>query len=117
MKITRVNEAQRYEPQPGWSRISLCDQAEISIEQFTKPAQHVSPRHNHPYPQVIVLLSGKLIVHSDHFADQVMEQGDVLYIPSDEPHWVANPSNEVAVGLDMFVPGRPFDFWLSQLKG
>ena len=117
MKVIRFNEAQRYEPQPGWARISLCDQAEISIEQFTKPANHVSPRHVHPYVQVIALLAGKLIVHSDHFEDQVVEKGDVIYIPGDEPHWVANPLDEVAVGLDIFVPGRPFDFWLTQLKG
>lgn len=117
MKLIRFDEAQRYEPQPQWTRLSLCDEAGISIEHFTKPAHHVSPRHTHANIQVIALLSGQIIVHSDHFDDQVVNPGDVLTIPSDEPHWVANPLAEPAMGLDIFVPGRPFDFWLGQLKG
>ena len=117
MRLIRFHEAQRYEPQPQWARLSLCDEPGISMEHFTKPANHVSPRHHHTNVQVIALLSGQLIVHSDHFEDQWMQAGDVLTIPSDEPHWVANPLAEPAVGLDIFVPGRPFTFWLSQLQG
>ncbi|MFQ5548087.1 MAG: cupin domain-containing protein [Woeseia sp.] len=115
MKVIRFNDARRYEPQEQWVRASLCDQKDISIEHFVKPAGHVSPRHSHSNSQVLALLSGKVIVHSDNYDDQEIKQGDVIYIPGDEPHWVANPLDEPAAGLDIFVPGRSFEYWTKQL--
>ncbi len=116
MKLIRLDSARRYDPQEGWSRTSLCDQKDISVEHFVKAAGHVSPRHSHSNSQVLALISGKLIVHSDNFDDQDIDAGDVIFIPGNEPHWVANPLDEPAVGLDIFVPGRSFDFWLDQLN-
>jgi hypothetical protein len=36
---------------------------------------------------------------------------DSVWLDPREPHRVENSGDERAVGLDVFVPGRSFDFW------
>lgn len=116
MKVIRFNEAENYEPEKDWKRVSLCAEEDISIEHFVKPAGHMSPEHDHPAAQVLVVLQGSISIKT---ADEevVLGESDAVYIPGDEPHVVGNPSNEPAVGLDIFVPGRSFDFWLKRKQG
>ena len=45
---------------------------------------------------------------------QELAVNDAVFIPGDEPHVVANPLEEPSVGIDIFVPGRSFDFWLKR---
>ena len=85
--------------------MSLCNQGAISIEHFVKPPGHASPRHQHPNAQVLIVLKGKLVITTDD---------DAVFIPGDEPHIVSNPLEETSVGIDIFVPGRSFDFWLKR---
>jgi hypothetical protein len=40
-----------------------------------------------------------------------LSENDAVFIPGDEPHIVSNPLSETSVGIDIFVPGRSFDFW------
>lgn len=115
MNVIRFDAAQTYEPEKDWKRVSLCSQSEISIEHFTKPPGHASPRHEHPNAQVLVVLKGKMIIATD--ADQhELAEGDAAFIPGGEPHLVTNPLDTPSVGLDIFVPGRSFDFWLKRPK-
>jgi quercetin dioxygenase-like cupin family protein len=46
----------------------------------------------------------------------VVDRGDAVYFPPDEPHGVKNPLDTPAEGLDIFVPGRSFDFWLKRKR-
>jgi quercetin dioxygenase-like cupin family protein len=39
---------------------------------------------------------------------------DSVLLESNEPHRVANTGDERAVGLDVFAPGRSFDFWTDR---
>ena len=39
-----------------------------------------------------------------------------MFIPGGAPHIVTNPLEEAPVGIDIFVPGRAFDFWLKRGK-
>jgi quercetin dioxygenase-like cupin family protein len=110
MQVIRFAEAERYEPEPDWKRASLCGQAEISIEHFVKPPRHASPRHAHANAQVLVVLKGQMTIATDT-EEVTLGEGDTVYIPGDEPHVVTNPLDEPSVGLDIFVPGRSFDFW------
>ena len=110
MRVVRHQDAETYEPDKDWKRVSLCSQSEISIEHFTKPAGHASPRHDHPNAQVLVVLEGRLSIITD-MEEQELDPGDAVYIPGNEPHIVKNPLDTVSVGLDIFVPGRSFDFW------
>jgi len=110
VKVVRFSNTETYEPDRDWKRVSLCSQSDISIEHFTKPPGHASPRHDHPNAQVLIVLEGKLAIITDD-DEQVLDQGDAVYIPGDEPHIVKNPLDTVSVGLDIFVPGRSFDFW------
>ncbi|RME19337.1 MAG: hypothetical protein D6806_18485 [Deltaproteobacteria bacterium] len=41
---------------------------------------------------------------------------DTAWFPPGERHAVQNAlAGEVSVGIDVFVPGRDFDFWLKKL--
>lgn len=114
MKVIKFDSAESYEPEKDWKRVSLCNEKEISLEHFVKPAGHASPKHDHPAAQVLVVLKGKLAVKTDADGEQVLDEGDAVFIPGDEPHVVTNPLDTPSVGLDIFVPGRSFDFWLKR---
>jgi quercetin dioxygenase-like cupin family protein len=114
MKIIRFNDAETYEPEKDWKRASLCNQEDISIEHFIKPPKHASPLHDHPNAQVLLVLKGQLSIITDSGDEQILSEGDAAYIPGGEPHIVMNTLDEPSIGLDIFVPGRPFDFWLTR---
>lgn len=113
LTLIKNSEAQTYEPEKDWKRTSLCNQQEISIEHFVKPPLHASPDHAHPAAQVLVVLKGRLGIET---ADESVEagEGDAVFIPGDESHIVRNLLPTPSVGLDIFVPGRSFDFWLQR---
>jgi len=113
MKVIRFDNAESYEPEKDWRRVSLCSQEDISIEHFVPPAGHASPRHEHPNAQVLIVLKGKLTITTDD-DEQELSENDAVYIPGDETHVVANPLKEPSVGIDIFIPGRSFDFWLKR---
>jgi quercetin dioxygenase-like cupin family protein len=114
MKIIRFNTAENYEPEKDWKRVSLCNEEDVSIEHFVKPPHHSSPLHDHPNAQVLVVLDGKLSVSLNGNEEEIIEKGDAVYIPGNEPHIVKNVLDTPSVGLDIFVPGRSFDFWLRR---
>ncbi|KPJ59218.1 MAG: cupin [Latescibacteria bacterium DG_63] len=114
MKVIHFNDAERYEPQKDWKRVSLCSQEDVSIEHFVKPPGHVSPLHQHPCAQVLVVLKGRLVAHTADGQKEVLEEGDTAYLPGNVPHTVTNPLDKPSIGLDIFVPGRSFDFWLTR---
>jgi len=114
MKVIRFDAAETVEPQEHWKRVSLCSEGNVSVEFFEKPAGHATPRHEHPNAQVLVVLKGSLKVATDE-EEQELAPFDAVYIPADEPHVVTNPLREPSGGIDIFVPGRSFDFWLKRL--
>jgi len=114
LKVIHLNEAEHYEPEKNWKRSSLCHEKDISIEHFVKPPGHASPRHEHPNVQILVVLEGKLTIYTDEDKSYSLAEGDTAYIPGGEPHIVINPLDRPSTGLDIFVPGRPFDFWLKK---
>lgn len=113
MKVIHFASAETYEPQQDWKRVSLCSQNDISVEHFVKPPGHASPRHAHSNAQVLIVLKGKLTITTDD-DEQDLFENDAVYIPGDELHVVTNPLKESSVGIDIFVPGRSFDFWLKR---
>lgn len=113
LKVIHFDEAERYEPEKNWQRVSLCNQEEISIEHFVKPPLHKSPEHAHDSTQILVVLSGRIRVETE--ASRVEAgKGDAIYIGGGESHIVSNLLEEPSSGLDIFVPGRSFDFWLRR---
>jgi len=111
MKVVRLSAAERYEPERDWCRISLCAEREVSIEHFVKPPGHASPRHDHPNAQVLVVLQGALVIRTDGEGEVALKEGDAVFIPGGQPHVVMNPLDRPSAGIDVFVPGRGFDFW------
>jgi quercetin dioxygenase-like cupin family protein len=115
MKIVKFNEAETYEPEKDWKRVSICSEDKISIEYFVKPPKHSSPKHAHPNVQVLVVLKGQLEVWSEKDGTKLLNEMDTVYFEENEEHIVTNPlDNDTSVGLDIFLPGRSFDFWLKR---
>jgi quercetin dioxygenase-like cupin family protein len=114
MKVIRFETAETYEPDKDWKRVSLCSEKPVSIEHFSKPPGHASPKHDHPSAQVLVVLKGRLSIATDADGEVVLDEGDAVYLPGNEPHIVKNPLDTACVGIDIFVPGRSFDFWLKR---
>jgi quercetin dioxygenase-like cupin family protein len=114
MKVIRVEDAERYEPEPGWMRANVCNEENISLEYFVKPAKHSSPLHEHTNEQVCVVIKGKMRVKNDKGEEFFLEPGDAAYFKSNEPHTIENMLDEESAGVDIFVPGRSFDFWLKR---
>ena len=115
MKITRFQQADVVEPQKGWKRSKLCGEPDISIEHFVKPPGHASPAHSHENQQILVVLQGSLVVRLADGKEESLGTGDCAYLAANESHAVINESTEPAAGLDIFVPGRPLDFWSNRL--
>jgi len=113
MNIIKFEDAERYEPDAGWRRVALAGSDRFSFEWFAKPPGHSSPMHHHENEQVCVCLDGRLVVH---FEEERVELGprDSVWIEPNEPHRVEDPGAEPAAGLDVFAPGRSFDFWTDR---
>ena len=60
------------------------------------------------------MLKGKLAIITDKGEEHALGEGDSAFIPGNESHIVKNLLNVPSVGLDIFVPGRSFDFWLKR---
>jgi quercetin dioxygenase-like cupin family protein len=111
MRVIRFDDAETYEPESDWKRASLCNESDISIEHFVKPPLHASPLHEHPNAQVLIVLKGKISIKTSSGEQRILGEGDAAYIPGNEPHIVTNELEVPSIGLDIFVPGRSFDFW------
>jgi quercetin dioxygenase-like cupin family protein len=111
VKVIHVANAEQYEPEQGWLRASTCREKNISLEYFVKPPNHSSPLHQHAQEQVCVVLQGMMRVRDKDGEESLLEPGDAAYFASNEPHSIENALDEESIGVDIFVPGRSFDFW------
>ena len=80
-----------------------------SVARFFLAKGAVVPRHEHPSEQYTSVLSGALkLVFDSH--EVVLRAGDVLFIPSHEPH-AAEALEDTSV-QDIFAPRR--EDWIKQ---
>ncbi|GAA0545930.1 cupin domain-containing protein [Halorubrum ejinorense] len=113
MELVSFDDAETYEPEDGWRRVSMAGSDAFTFEWFEKPPSHSSPIHDHENEQVCLCLEGELTLYTEEEA-VTLEQYDSVWLESWEPHRVANEGDELAVGLDVFAPGRGFDFWTDR---
>lgn len=110
MRSVAFDQAETYEPDEGWRRVSLAGSDRFSFEWFEKSPGHSSPMHDHENEQVRLCLGGELsVVTADDKV--VLGEFDSVLLEFGESHRVENTGDALAVGLDVFAPGRPFDFW------
>ena len=114
MKSIKFGSAPTYEPQPEWKRVSLCEEDPVSIEWFRKPSHHASPMHDHPSHQVTVVIEGRMRVWTEDGQEAILEPGDAAFVPGGQRHAIENAREEPSIGIDVFAPGRSFDFWLRR---
>lgn len=113
MKSVEFDEAESYEPEEGWGRRALAGSEQFTFEWFEKPPGHSSPMHDHANEQVCLCLEGELVVHTEE-ETVTLGKYDSVWLDSWEAHRVENTGDERAVGLDVFAPGRSFDFWTDR---
>ncbi|MFB6106645.1 MAG: cupin domain-containing protein [Halobacteriaceae archaeon] len=113
MRAVRSEDAESYEPEEGWRRVEMAGSDAFSFEYFEKPPEHSSPMHDHENEQVCIVLEGELTIYTED--DEVtLYENDSAHLEGDEAHRVENTGEERAVGIDVFAPGRSFDFWLDR---
>ncbi|MFB6308679.1 MAG: cupin domain-containing protein [Haloarculaceae archaeon] len=113
MEPVAFDEAETYEPEADWKRVAMAGSDAFSFEWFEKPPGHSSPMHDHENEQVCVCLEGELTVVTEE-ESVTLERFDSVHLEGNEPHRVENTGEERAVGIDVFAPGRSFDFWLDR---
>ena len=113
MREVPFDEAETYEPEPGWRRVAMAGSERFSFEWFEKPPGHASPMHSHDPEQVCICLSGALEVETP--TDRTtLGPNDSVWLDANEEHLVRNPGETAATGIDVFAPGRSFDFWTDR---
>ena len=121
MEPVEFESAETYEPEEGWRRVSLAGSEPVSFEWFEKPPGHSSPTHDHANEQVCLVIEGELTVYTgEESGDEewvTLGPFDSVWLGSWESHRVENTGTETAVGLDVFAPGRSFDFWTDRADG
>lgn len=110
MEAIDFADADSYEPEDGWRRVALAGSEAFSFEWFEKPPGHSSPMHSHENEQVCICLDGELSVETPE-STVTLGPFDSVYLASEESHRVENTGEERALGLDVFAPGRSFDYW------
>lgn len=113
MEPSFFDDAEAYEPDEGWRRVAMAGSDAVSFEWFEKPAGHSSPMHDHDNEQVCLCLEGELTVYTEDDA-VTLNEFDSVWLAGNEAHCVENTGETRAVGIDAFVPGRSFDFWLDR---
>jgi quercetin dioxygenase-like cupin family protein len=113
MEAVDFAQAETYEPEAGWRRVALAGSDAFSFEWFEKPPGHSSPMHSHENEQVCVCLVGELTVETPSEAT-TLGRFDSVYLEGEEAHRVENTGDERAVGLDVFAPGRSFEYWTEE---
>ncbi|KPK64511.1 hypothetical protein AMJ83_02030 [candidate division WOR_3 bacterium SM23_42] len=116
MRVIHLEDAEKYEPEEGWIRASVCSQKNISLEYFVKPPRHSSPLHEHAQEQVCVVIKGTMRVRNADGDESLIKAGDAAYFASNEPHAIENATDDESTGVDIFVPGRSFDFWSRRVR-
>lgn len=113
MEAVDFTDADTYEPEAGWRRVALAGSDAFSFEWFEKPPGHSSPMHSHANEQVCVCLDGELTVETpDSMA--TLGRFDSVYLAGEESHRVENTGEDRALGLDVFAPGRSFEYWTEE---
>ncbi len=116
MKVVLLRDGETYQPEPAWKRVALAGSGNMSLEYFEKPGGHSSPLHTHPSEQVSIILQGQMKVVNGDGEEALLGPGDSAWFAPMEPHRIENPTAELAVGVDIFVPARGFDFWTKKLQ-
>ena len=73
---------------------------------------HSSPIHDHENEQVCLRLEGELTVATR--TETVTLEHDSVLLESNDARRVENTGDELAVGVDVFAPGRSFDLWTDR---
>jgi len=61
----------------------------------------------------LLVIKGKMKICTEH-EEVVLGEMDSAFVDENEPHSGVNIGEEKVVGIDIFIPGRSFDFWRTR---
>jgi quercetin dioxygenase-like cupin family protein len=113
-RVERFSARIRDEPSPGWTTLAsgvemrhMVGGYGTSIELYRMSPGSRFERHDHPFPELGILLSGKgrLLIADE---ERLLTEGDSFYIPGGAPHgFVVAPGAPVVV-MNVTVPLPPY---------
>jgi quercetin dioxygenase-like cupin family protein len=104
----------REHPTPDWTPVAsgvevrhLVGGYGASIEMYRMSPGRRFERHEHPFPEMGVFLSGRgrLLIGDD---ERNVSEGDSFYIPSGTPHGFAVARGAPVVTMNVSVPAPPY---------
>ena len=114
MEPIDFGDGRSYEPDAGWRRLEMAGSDRVSLEFFEKPPGHASPMHHHENHQVCVVLEGRVRFENGDGETHDLGPRDSLLLERNEPHAATTVSDEAATGIDIFAPGRDFEYWTGR---
>jgi quercetin dioxygenase-like cupin family protein len=66
----------------------------FAMRRFEIKVEGKVPLHNHPQEHEIYILSGKARFYNDENQEEIVKEGDVVFIPPNEPHGIDNLGKE-----------------------
>ena len=94
------------EVRPGVTQRGFRGDAALVTYNTLAPGMEPKP-HSHPFDQVFMLISGRVVLHVGEQAI-ACGPGTIVQIPRDVVHWAEAPAPEdgVAINIDVFSPVR-----------
>jgi quercetin dioxygenase-like cupin family protein len=113
MELFRAGPDRVYEPMEGWRRTALATHDDFNCELYEKPPGHASPMHSHDNEQISIVVEGHLTLHTDE-GEYELGPNDAVRLDANETHSFENTGSGPAMGVDIFVPVRPREFWTDE---
>lgn len=84
-----------------------------SVQHFRIEPGAVVDTHSHEHEQLGFMSAGELVFTVDG-DERVVGTDDSYVIPADEPHAAENCGDDVAIGIEVFVPPRETPPWAEE---
>jgi len=74
------------------------------------------PKHHHPNEEIYIILKGKgrMVIGEE---SEIVEKKSVVYIPSNQEHYLKNNNNEILEILFLYSPATIVDHWEKERRG
>lgn len=112
MQVIPHSDEATVEALPGVHLSQLAAGERMSLQHFRIEPNGSVDVHSHHHEQLGFLVEGTLDFVIDGERVRV-GPSDSYVIPSEEPHGAENPSDDAAVGVELFSPPRPSPPWIE----
>lgn len=112
MDIDSYDKGDAVEVLEGIHLAQLVAGDRASVQHFRIEPRAIVDTHSHEHEQLGFMNRGELVFTIDG-EEQIVGPNDSYVIPADEPHAAENRSDDVANGIEVFVPPRETPPWVE----